>query len=334
MFNNVCTIFTHIISNIVYVIAHCIIIIFIMVNMIIVGIKLPKRNLALYLILFFLAIILAILGGILIYYVQRKKKENQAKIKTLIFIALIITILFLVFAIVEEIVISIDYSKIKTNKCFTEKVVPYGVAFKKNNFGVNSNSNLKRVLSDSDIDININDCINSYLFKTVKRYSYTTLTFIEILSIISIIYWIQNKKKHVDQPIETQQIINIVQPVVVQPSSVVINPMQINNGYITSPGQQYYPNYYPQQANILYSNNQMIYTNAYPAQQYIINNPNKNLDNNNYPAQQNINQNSNIEQQNIKNENENNLHNHAIDEDINNVKSSDREVNNQVNNNA
>jgi len=325
MFNNTCTIFTHIFSNIIYIIAHCVLILFIMVNMILISTKLPKANLALYLILFFLCIILAILGGILICYVQRKNVEMQKKIKILTIVALIITILFLVLTIVEEIIISVDYSKIKNNKCFTEKIDPYGIIFKKSNIGINANTNLERVLSD--LDININDCINSYLFKTVKKYSYFTLTFIEIISIISIIYWIQNKKKHAEQPIQTQQIINNVRPVVIQPSAVVINPVPINGGYIVSPGQQFYPNYYPQQSDILYMNNQMAYNNTIQGQQIVQGNYNQNVNNNNYPAPQSIQNNNNIGQSNI---NGNNAQNHVLEQNFDNINSSDRQANNNA----
>ena len=327
MFNNVCTIFTHIISNIIYVIVHCVLLIFIMANTIVIGIKLPKTNLAFFLILLLLCLILAILGGILICYVQRKHISMQMKIKILTIVGLITTILFLVLTIVEEIILSVDYSKVKNKQCFTEKIDPYGIIFKKNNnIGINNNTNLERVLSDLDIDINIGDCINSYLFKTVKKYSYFTLTFMEIISIISIIYWIQNKKKHVDQPVQTQTITNNAQQVVVQPSAVVINPVSINGGYIVSPGQQYYPNYYPQQA--IYTNNQMVYNNPIQGQQYVQGNYNQNVYNNNYPAPQPNQNNNNIVQNNI-NGNENNIQNHVLDENLNNVNSSERQVNNK-----
>ena len=299
MFKNSCTIFTHSISNIIYIIVHCVLLLFIIINMILISIKLPKTNLAFYLIFFFLTIILIILGGILFCYVQRKTHEIQPKIKILTILALIITILFLVLTIVEEVIISIDYSKMQSNKCITDKIDPYGIVFKKNNLEINTISNLKRVLSGEDV---IKNCFDSYLFKTVKKYSYFTLTLIEIISIISIIYWIQNKKKHADQPIQIPQMINNVRtatvqpssvvvqpspvvvqpssavlqasPVVVQPSSVVIKQIPINNGNIVIPGQQIYSNYYPQQSNILYSNGQIIYNNNYPSQQYVLNNNN------------------------------------------------------------
>ena len=334
---NACTIFTHIISNIIYIIAHCILIIFIIVNMILVSIvELKQRNIALYLIIFFITIILAILGGILICYVQRKDPAIQVKIKILTMVSLIITILLLVFTIVEEIIVSIDYSKIQKPKCFIDKVDPLGVVTKKSNQKLKINSNLKRNLFDED---DITGCIDSYILKTSKRYSYTTLTFIEIISIISIIYWIQNKKKHADQPMQ------IPTPIVPNTRQVVINPIQVplNNAVVVSPGQQYYPNNYPLQQNILYTfnqnpynNNAILYNNAnvnvnngnlynnnnYSGPLNIQNNNNPNY-NNNYPVQQNEQNNNNIQQ---NNGNINIIPKYALDKNvIINENSSDRQ---------
>ena len=259
MFNNTCTIFTHIISNIVYVIAYCVLVIFIIVNMILASIvKLPKRNIALYLILFFLTIILVILGGILICYIRRKDPAIQPNIKILTIVSLVITILFLVFTIVEEIIVSIDYSKIQNPECILDKakkaVDPLGIVIKKSNKNLKINSDLKRILAnEDDITDDITGCINSYLLKSSKEYSYFTLTIIEIISIVSIIYWYQNKKKHADQPMEPPvQTIPNVHQVVISP-----NQIPIGNVYI-SPGQQILPNNYPLQQNILYTYNKFL----------------------------------------------------------------------------
>jgi hypothetical protein len=293
-------------ANFVYIIAHGILIIFIIANMIIVSIKLPKGNLILFLILFFLTIILSILGGILICYVQRKSTAIQPKIKILTIIGLITTIIFLILTIVEEIIMSIDYSKIKQNKCFTEKILTEGL---------------------DEENINVGDCINSYLTNTMKNYSYFTLTFIEIISIISIIYWIQNKKQHADQPIQTTQTVNNVQGVVVPNSAVVVSQVPINNAYMVSPGQQIYQNVYPQQGAILYNKNQVLYyNNNNQGQLYIQGNNNQNLYYNNQSAQYVQINNNNLANNNI---NGNNIANHALNENIKNENSSYRQVNNK-----
>ena len=329
MFNSCNIFFTHIISNIIYVIANCILVIFIIANMIVISIvKLPKANIALYLILFFLLIILAILGGILICYVRRNDLVIQAKIKILSIVALILVILLLVLTIVEEIIISIDYSKIKRPDCFIDKakdqIGPLGEFIKQSNTNLGINSYLKRILLN---DEDITGCIDSYLLKSSKNYSYFTLTFLELISIVSIIYWIQNKKKHADQPIQTntQMIPNSQQVVVNQ------NPMPIanNNVYVVSPGQQFYPNYYPQQQVYMYNQipNSNLYYNSNlninnQGQQYIENNNNQNFNNNN-PANQHVENNNGKEQNNI---NGDNVQNHVLDENINNANSSGRQV--------
>ena len=109
-------------------------------------------------------------------------------------------------------------------------------------------------------DINITGCIDSYFLTQVKNYTYFVLTFIEIISIISIIYWIYNKKEHVDQPTKqtpTQNVNNVQQVVV--PNYVAINPNQNNVRYIlVNPGQPISSNYYLQQGVVAYGNNQMI----------------------------------------------------------------------------
>ena len=140
-------------ANFVYVIVHGVLIIFIIANMIVASIKLPKRNLILFLILFFLTIILIILGGILISFVQNKSTATQPKIKILTIIGLITTIVFLILTVVEEIIMSVDYSKMKQNECFTEKI-------------------LTQELHEEDIDLG--DCIDSYFLNTIKNYSYFT----------------------------------------------------------------------------------------------------------------------------------------------------------------
>ena len=265
-------IFTHFVSNIVYVIAHVCLIIFIIANMIIVSIKLSKTNLVFYLILFFLSIILSILGGILICYIRRNNDETKQRIKTLTIVALVITILFLVLTIVEEIIISIEFSKIKS-ECFTGNILTQGFSQ----------------------DINITGCIDSYFLTQVKNYTYFVLTFIEIISIISIIYWIYNKKEHVDKP-TTQtgtQNVNIVQQAVV-PNYVAINPNKNNVRYIlVNPGQPISSNYYLQQGVVAYGNNQMLYNNNVQGQQYI--------QNNNNPPTQNIQINGNSSDRQVNN---------------------------------
>ena len=335
MFNNTCSIFTHITSNFVYVIGYCLLVIFIIANLILASVvKLPKRNIAIYLILFFLLIILAILGGVLICYVRRKDPSIQPKIKILTIISLIFTILLLVFAIVEEVIVSIDYSKIQKSDCFIDdikpKAAPVSVAIKKSDKNLKINSDIKRILANED---NITGCINSYLLNSSKNYSYFALTLIEIVSIISIIYWYQNKKKHADQPIQppAQNIPNI-QQVVINP-----NPIQISSVYISS-GQQILPTNYTLHQNVLYTYNQIPYNNN----AILYNNANLNfnkgnLNNNNFSGQQNIQNNNNYQvQQNVQNNNNNiqsnneiifNDPNHVINENINNNEnSSDRKI--------
>ena len=268
---------------------------------------------------------MAILGGVLICNVRRKDPSIQPKIKILTIISLIITILLIVFAIVEEVIVSIDYSKIQKSDCFIEdikpKAVPFSVVKKKSNKNLKINSDIKRILANEN---DITGCINSYLLNSSKNYSYFALTIIEIVSIISIIYWYQNKKKHADQQIQPpgQNIPNI-QQVVINP-----NPIPISNVYISS-GQQILPTNYPLQQNILhiynqipYNNNAILYNNAN------LNFNNRNLYNNNFSGQQNIQNNNNYQvQQNIQNNNNNIQPNNVINENINNNENtSDRKV--------
>lgn len=246
------SVFTHLVSKYVYAIAHCILILFIIVNMILIAILgISKVNIFLYLILLFLTIILAILGGVFICYSGRQDPDLKGRINGLIIFALIITILLLVFTIVEEIKISHDFSEKKKDSNI-QKCLDY--------------------LKNEEIKESIKICVDYYFFTKVKDYTYFKFTYIEIVSIISILFWLQNKKKNEEQIIPP---INIPLNAGI-PNSYDINSATNNNIYMASPGQQYNSNYYPAQQNMQYIYNPVPLNNNYQGQQYVQNNVNVN----------------------------------------------------------
>lgn len=229
--------FTHLISKYIYTVAHLILIIFIIISMILISIAgLPNSNIILYLILFFLTIILTILGGVFICYSKRQDPELKQRIKRLIDLAIILTLSLLVLTIVEEIIISGDFSK-------KEKKV-------KDNCNYDEEDSLEF----------LKKCTKYLFLQDVENYTYFKLTYIEIVSLISILYWLTNRKKNDELQIsQINQINTPLNPAI--PVSYNINATN-NNVYMVNPPQQYNSNY-------LYVYNPVQYNQG---QQYVQNN--------------------------------------------------------------
>lgn len=287
--NDILSVLTHLVCKYIYAIAHCVLILFLIISMILVAILgLPKVNIYLYLIIFFLTIILAILGGIFICYSGRDDPETKKKTNGLINFALILTIILLILTIVEEVIIFGDLSDKKDDE-------------EKNCFDITTDD-----ADTSSIVGDLYDCAKYYFIIRVKDYTIFKLTYIEIISIISIVFWLENKKKNNEEPIPQTNI--PLNPGTT--SSYDINRAP-NNIYMVKPGipaQQYNSNYYPpQQQSVVYMYNQAPNNNNYQGQQYVV--PNNNNyqgqpyivpNNNNYQGQQYVVQNNNnIGQNNI-----------------------------------
>ena len=301
--------FTSIIFQIIYIIVICVLLIFLIINTIIVGLNLPKINLIFYLILFFLNIICIILVGILICYSRRTIDTNlQKKIKALCITALIITISILVLTIVEEIIISIDFSKNNKASCVMDDL--------SNPFKISDNIDR---LENTPVEDNVTDCIDSYLNKSIQGFSYFTITMMELISIVAICFWAQCKIEFTSRPLPQANTIGPypnIQRQVINPNNIQVSSLPNYNIAIQPNSNN------PQQSYVVFNNNAINpgYINySLPQQQYILLYNNNNCNNNALYGQSTTNMNTNM------NNNMNDNQNQGLDLKNNNVNPSDRQ---------
>ena len=158
--------------------------------------RFPKINLLLFLIILFAIVACTILGILIICYTQSINPSNETKEKAFLIakIGFIITIVYLVLTVLEEIFISISFANVSSvYPCNDESVtvstqVNIGFFFYKLN-GTNSDIIQKRTLSSKTYE-----CYSVFLTAVVYGMTYVTLTFIEIISVISICFWSKEKK--------------------------------------------------------------------------------------------------------------------------------------------
>lgn len=273
--------FTQKIFQIIFIMAYIFLIIFLIATMsIITWSKFPSVNITFFLFIFFITLACLILGIFIYCYTQNTQIDEKvkAKISLISNIGLIITIICLILSVLEEILISIGFSQVKT--AYPCGDVSYSVStsvyvgagfffFKRNNTNVGINTNIKRTLYSDD------DCYLFFVTGPVLGMTYFTLTMIELISIIAICFWMQCKREYTPNPAGQNyntgynaQNQNNPQEVVVQaPQIIIFN--QGNNGQ------------YPQQ-NTINGNNMNQNNNK------VNNNNNMNNENVIYPSQQNI----------------------------------------------
>ena len=199
-----CSYFTQKIFQIFYIISKIFLLIFLIITMCIINWgKFPGINLTLFIIILLIILCCLILGILIYYFTQRTPIEETMKksINTIAIIGFIISIICLVLCVIEEILLSLSFSKAheiypcdKTNDSKMQGSI--GFFFYKRN-DINSDklssdyaNNDKRLLASS------NDCYNIFLTTAVYGMAYFTFTMIELICFIGCCFWSQSKKEY------------------------------------------------------------------------------------------------------------------------------------------
>ena len=141
--------------------------------------KFPAINLTLFIIISLSIIALLILGFLLYCYTYQNNAQMNPMINNSInsikIAGLIITIICLVFSVVEEIFLSLSFTDAKNAyPCTKESSTNFGFfVFKKNNIN-------ERLLSSNNNNSNY-QCYDEFVTAQVYALSYFTLTLIEII---------------------------------------------------------------------------------------------------------------------------------------------------------
>lgn len=270
--------------QIIYLIACAFLLIFLISTMsIIKWARLPKINLALFLIIFFIIVGCTILGIILYCYTQSINPSVQTKEKSYLVsrIGFIITIVGLVLTVLEEIFITIGFiNSKKAYPCFEDGDVKVSTdiqvgffIFKLGNENVPKRTD-KRILSP-DYDGYDYECYSIFLTAAVYGMTYFTLTMIEIITIISICFWSKAKNEYFvteyDYNERNQNYNQGQNPIISQniQQQIVI----VNQGEVQPQPQQQYSTYNQKEPNKMKGNDPITNKNGninYPSQQSIL----------------------------------------------------------------
>lgn len=202
------------IFQIIFIIINICVIIFLIATLSIISWgKFSKINITFFLFIFFIVLAGLVLGIIVYIFTDNNKIE---KITTNTFslimkVGLILTIICLILSIIEEIILSVGFSKAQdeypcdnVNSTTSVSVeVHAGIfIFKQNGNNLMKNSTIstfpkskkfdKRLLNNKTLL----ECYMSFLTPAVYGMAYFTFTLIEIMSIIGICFWINNKKNY------------------------------------------------------------------------------------------------------------------------------------------
>ena len=191
--NEICNCCSFIIQKccqISYIISIFISLIFLVVDLIIISWgKFPAINLTLFIIISLSIVALLILGFLLYCYTYQNNVQMNPiinnSVNSIKIAGLIITIICLVFSVVEEIFLTLSFTDAKNAyPCTKESSPNFGFfVFKKNSIS-------ERLLSSNNNNDNNNyQCYDEFVTAQVYALSYFTLTLIEIICIFGCFFW-------------------------------------------------------------------------------------------------------------------------------------------------
>lgn len=312
---NCCSYFTEKIFQIIFIMAYIFLMIFLIATLsIIKWSKFPSVNITFFIFIFFLILACLILGILIYFYTQNSRVDDKVKEKISLIskIGIIITIISLILSIIEEIIISVGFSQASSvypcddiDVSFSTSVSVGFFVLKRNFTNFGTNTNIKRIL-----DTNDDDCFLFFVTGPVLGMTYFTLTMIELISLIAILFWRQHKNVYYPNPVvqnynpafNTHNQNNPQEIVVQIPQIIVVN--QGNNGQNSQQNNFNGDNLNQNNNN---GNNKNINNKGvtYPSQQEVINNngkegqKNQNLNNNQNQALNLNNKENSTERKNI-----------------------------------
>ena len=277
--NSLCSCCSYIaekIYQILYIICNiCILISLITMFAIINWDKFPKINLTLFIIILIIVFTCLFLTILLYCFTIQIPTNSQilSSINHVKIIGFILTIICLIFCVIEEIFLSLNISQVKDiYSCNYSITNDIGFFFyKKDNYNNRKVNTIQKY-----------SCYEEFITPAIYGLSYFTLTFIEIIYCIGCFFWFigrdsccnfNNKIYQNNQPVNIIPRTNVPNPqvIIVNQENIVNNPIIPNNNYY--PEQPNSNGNYVYNENYVYSNRQ----NPYPLEQNQVLNSNGGL---------------------------------------------------------